>query len=706
MKIKKIVIILGQTQYEVLTRFAEKLFDGFQKLGIDVDVIDNRYPYKFETNKLLSDYDMFFSFNGMGKRELTEGCLHNPNILVWKFFVDHPLYQDKRLLNVQRNTISSFIDMKHVSYVKEMYPNNPYVFFTPHGGELYNNVIPFSERRHNISFFGSYTKPESFLEGFKNYDENMHKLFEVIINRLYFETSNTLEEILAEELGRRQIILSKEEFRSTMSELDFVYGYVRNIKRHNIIATLLQSGIKVDVFGNGWEDFESENKSLLCMHGNVDYTTALQEMANSKIVLNVMPLYTEGSHERVFTVMGMKSIMLTDSSRYLANECQDKEHLFYYSLQNLSELPKLVNDILNEKYNISQILDNAYNLVAEKHTWEIRAKQIIDLAESFITEEKKYLKISNNTDYKMNQFISFIDKYDENILFEKMKSSCIALSKTNPDFIEKLTKSFNTYPYWGKFNPFENEFEVFEQRASILKNNLKKIIWLYKNLQDNWSKEIFLNVLLNWENIGCSSLNYCLNDHRYSHYFDRELIQLSEEEVFVDLGAYTGDTLDDFLKESMGHFKKIYCYECDSESSVILEDKINILDDHRIIARKCAVGSKNGTVSMCENSSERSGSHVVDSKNGNIELVCLDNDITEKVTFIKSDIEGAEYDAIIGAKEHIKNEHPKLALSIYHGNNDIIRIADEIHSIDPTYKFYIRYYGGNLYPNEIVLYAL
>ena len=61
---------------------------------------------------------------------------------------------------------------------------------------------------------------------------------------------------------------------------------------------------------------------------------------------------------------------------------------------------------------------------------------------------------------------------------------------------------------------------------------------------------------------------------------------------------------------------------------------------------------------------------------------------------------------LMGAKKHIKNDHPKLAISVYHGNSDIWEIPKIIHEIDSSYSFYLRYYGGCLYPNEIVLYAV
>ena len=87
-------------------------------------------------------------------------------------------------------------------------------------------------------------------------------------------------------------------------------------------------------------------------------------------------------------------------------------------------------------------------------------------------------------------------------------------------------------------------------------------------------------------------------------------------------------------------------------------------------------------------------------------MVTLDEDIGEKLTMIKADIEGFEQEALLGAINHIKNDHPKLLISVYHKNEDLWKIPKMIKEIDPAYKFYLRYHGGNVYPTEITLIAI
>ena len=84
---------------------------------------------------------------------------------------------------------------------------------------------------------------------------------------------------------------------------------------------------------------------------------------------------------------------------------------------------------------------------------------------------------------------------------------------------------------------------------------------------------------------------------------------------------------------------------------------------------------------------------------------CIDIDsVIDNVTFIKMDVEGAEYKALEGAEKVIKECKPKLAISVYHKPVDIVEIPLLIMDMVPEYKFWLRHYSTNVY--ETVLYAV
>ena len=109
---------------------------------------------------------------------------------------------------------------------------------------------------------------------------------------------------------------------------------------------------------------------------------------------------------------------------------------------------------------------------------------------------------------------------------------------------------------------------------------------------------------------------------------------------------------------------------------------------------------------MCENGYSSSANQI--STNGEIEVDCvsLDNDISEKITTIKMDIEGFEIPALHGAQEHLSTETPKLAICVYHLPNDLWEIPQLITEINSNYKLYLRQYNAGILPIESVIYAL
>ena len=88
-----------------------------------------------------------------------------------------------------------------------------------------------------------------------------------------------------------------------------------------------------------------------------------------------------------------------------------------------------------------------------------------------------------------------------------------------------------------------------------------------------------------------------------------------------------------------------------------------------------------------------------------VEMVALDDLLAnKKPTFIKMDIEGGEYEALKGAEKIVREQHPKLAISVYHLPRDIFDIPALILSYYPDYKLYLRHYSP--FVEETILYAV
>lgn len=108
-----------------------------------------------------------------------------------------------------------------------------------------------------------------------------------------------------------------------------------------------------------------------------------------------------------------------------------------------------------------------------------------------------------------------------------------------------------------------------------------------------------------------------------------------------------------------------------------------------------------------ERRGHKEGNKLLASGDTAVEAVSLDEDISEPVSMIKMDIEGAEKDAILGAANHIKTEKPRLLILAYHFPEDIFEIPLLIHEIRDDYQFYLWFYGrGCIWLCDYVLFAV
>ena len=274
-------------------------------------------------------------------------------------------------------------------------------------------------------------------------------------------------------------------------------------------------------------------------------------------------------------------------------------------------------------------------------------------------------------------------------------------NKVNKDTQKSIEKFLNDFKYWGTLDSEKNDYNEIYEKAKSLHEHIDDYIWLYNNLKDYSSKKLLYGILNNWYQYDFITLKECMNSN-YKHYFDLDIIPYSNNQVFVDVGAYIGDTILDYIN-TYNNYKKIYCYEITLETMAKLKN--NLSKYNNIIYRNKAVANDN-TIMYLKESSINSSANQVDS-NGTIEVesINLDNDILEKIDIIKMDIEGGEYNALIGCKNHIINDKPTLLISVYHNNEDLWKLPKLIHEYN-NYDFYLRYYSNYIFPTEIVLFAI
>lgn len=304
----------------------------------------------------------------------------------------------------------------------------------------------------------------------------------------------------------------------------------------------------------------------------------------------------------------------------------------------------------------------------------------------------------NIIDTNFNSLMDLI----ENKSLEEVYFSIINNFKKIPLSVQNSIEDFiNKFPYWGELDIKKENYEELYNRAIMIKNHNKELRNLYENLNDYRSKKVLLAIINNLYNFDFISLNSSI-EKNYPHYFDLDLVKCNSDDVIVDLGAFTGDTILDYLNHyGINNYKSIYCYEITKDIFEKLENNLKYYPNIHCIRK--AVSDKCEDLYIKESSVDKSANTVTDNGEIKIDVTTIDNDIKEKISLIKMDIEGFEQKALVGCTNHIKNDHPKLLISVYHNHEDLWKVPCMINEICPGYKFYLRYYGNNIFPTEIVL---
>lgn len=191
-----------------------------------------------------------------------------------------------------------------------------------------------------------------------------------------------------------------------------------------------------------------------------------------------------------------------------------------------------------------------------------------------------------------------------------------------------------------------------------------------------------------------------------NQYFDEEIVTLRNGEVFIDCGAFIGDTIQQFqnrMKRKHLQNYNVVAFEPSCRNASLINKFFK--SDERITLIKKGVSDRNERIMFADQGPKSRTVTDPTKASDVIETICLD-DISEcrGATFIKMDIEGAETRALAGAQRIIKSNLPKLAICIYHSNEDMLQIPLKIHELYPEYRLYIRHHSmGNV---ETVLYAV
>ncbi len=190
-----------------------------------------------------------------------------------------------------------------------------------------------------------------------------------------------------------------------------------------------------------------------------------------------------------------------------------------------------------------------------------------------------------------------------------------------------------------------------------------------------------------------------------NQYFADDIVRVGSDEVFVDCGAFTGDTLLDVARR-VTSWRAYHAFEPDPATFAVLRAAAESLPSslgERVHLHRAATADRRGTAMF--NATGLGSAQLSSTGEYEVECLAIDETVTEaQPTFIKMDIEGAEAAALTGAARTIREGQPLLAVSAYHKQADLWELPTMVHSMRADYRLFLRPHAAEGF--DTVLYGM
>ena len=361
---------------------------------------------------------------------------------------------------------------------------------------------------------------------------------------------------------------------------------------------------------------------------------------------------------------------------------------------------------INEENTLWQYLKTAGKPVVLYGTGDGADKVLARLAETGVPVSGIF---ASDEFVRGQQFHGFtVQAYSELMALQKKVIVLIAFASELPDVMERFYKLASVHETYAPHVPvFSGEETV---TPAWIKKHETKLLAVYERLADAVSRETFASVL-NYKFSGKLSYLQACTTNRADDM--RTIFSFGGEETYLDLGAYNGDTVQEFLQLTRGRYKKIVALEPDPKNFKKLTDFVRQNELKHITCLQAGVWNECGSLELTGNGgrqstfweADRSGfatQHLSQTcsmkkkvKKQQVHVVSVDAVLgNEHADYMKFDVEGVEKEALEGASGHLVPDGngalPKLLVAAYHHDEDLFALPLLLWKLQPEYQIYLR----------------
>ncbi|OHC76217.1 MAG: hypothetical protein A3G18_11015 [Rhodospirillales bacterium RIFCSPLOWO2_12_FULL_58_28] len=290
---------------------------------------------------------------------------------------DNPCDHLDKLVKTWGNSILGMVDRQHLAVLDAIGVNRQKVFF-PHGGPPPPaSPLPMKDRDIDILFSGLvYPHPKS--ETWIGQTGNLPKILKTIADEAaarVIEERKSVFRSFADSCAANSFNPADLDIKSLCLINSMIDVQAVTTQRHEVISRLKDMNLHIVgrvIKGDGGLDL-----SNVTTHGRLTFSAVIELMKRSKIVLNITPKFSDGSHERIWYGMANGAVILTNYSHFLAETFTDGENICFLP-GDIDRLAAGVSELLKDHKKADEMAGAAMPVYIKSHTWKERVKIIDD----------------------------------------------------------------------------------------------------------------------------------------------------------------------------------------------------------------------------------------------------------------------------------------------------------------------------------------
>lgn len=266
------------------------------------------------------------------------------------------------------------------------------VFFFPHATPKVQTRPPSSPRSLEVSMISTFIDFDYARAKWKTtFPLQAQKLIEtaaeIILSDQTTPYSKAMEEALTNPAISKSFDFKKIDFTHLLILLE---AFTKGKHRFDLLLSIKDA--PVHLFGGStsavqWKDKLPKSASNIIIHDPVSFERVFDVIADTQILLHSCRSITQGGHERIFTGMSYGAVIIAGKTGYLEKSFIEDEEILLF--QNFSETNDKINQILSNSTKREEMAKKAFEKAQKEHTWEERAKILIEKLPSLIKKIKE-----------------------------------------------------------------------------------------------------------------------------------------------------------------------------------------------------------------------------------------------------------------------------------------------------------------------------